>query len=426
MNYNTFPGHRESNNNLTEGIPNEWGVTMDALRPQANSASKPISQETISTVSSLEIQEQPARPLEMILSRIRSIKDYITINLGAKGSEKLTELTNDALAFVAKETVAAADKDGERTENEIEGIRNAFSSAIMQGVIEEVGIEPAAKNNPIISLSQDETRRDLIDAIESLSKQGLTLSDGKSVSQIASNMIKASRQSPNAKEASDELVDLEPQRGKIVEMENILFRSFEVERAAAHNTADVLGVLIGLKPAAMIDEPNGPDCDRFIKIMTDLNLHVITQPSEINYRGEIFRETVLFLSRDAEITRQASECFAKLREALHYSKASHPEVPRSLDRRFGELMGYPSTAVEYFLKRRYNNAPLGVIGKYYAHSPEHLKEEKELFDFKLDSAISRYTPRTHEYYNRKENVAKFKKEERSDIRRLEKEGISVN
>ena len=148
--------------------------------------------ESFSGQSGAEDQEQKASRLDRLFGKIQSARQAIAEKLGLSGKE-LTDATDEALVHVAKETVAAADQDGVRTEEESSDIRDAVESAVVQGAMEEAGLAESSDGNPILSLNQGETAADVAAAIDTLHEEEVILPDGSSASERASDVIERSR-----------------------------------------------------------------------------------------------------------------------------------------------------------------------------------------------------------------------------------------
>ena len=148
--------------------------------------------ESFSGQSGAEDQEQKASRLDRLFGKIQSARQAIAEKLGLSGKE-LTDATDEALVHVARETVAAADQDGVRTEKELSDIRDAVESAVVQGAMEEAGLAESSDGNPILSLNQGETAADVAAAIDTLHEEEVILPDGSSASERASDVIERSR-----------------------------------------------------------------------------------------------------------------------------------------------------------------------------------------------------------------------------------------
>lgn len=136
-----------------------------------------------------EMHEKPDNIVTKFLNKIKSIKDRIIEKFHARG-KKLEQMTDEAIVHVAKETIAEADLDGERTEEEKENIKEVVETAVVQGAIEEASQQETGADNPIISLNNDEaTEPDLIEAIKDLHEQDATLPSGENVAELAVQVI---------------------------------------------------------------------------------------------------------------------------------------------------------------------------------------------------------------------------------------------
>ena len=148
--------------------------------------------ESFSGQSGAEDQEQKASRLDRLFGKIQSARQAIAEKLGLSGKE-LTDATDEALVHVARETVAAADQDGVRTEEESSDIRDAVESAVVQGAMEEAGLAESSDGNPILNLNQGETAADVVAAIDTLHEEEVILPDGSSAAERASDVIERSR-----------------------------------------------------------------------------------------------------------------------------------------------------------------------------------------------------------------------------------------
>lgn len=191
MNHNSYPSNYESEN---DSQPNdsytEWQEAMKDVEFQGGKASvSMVGQEVADTLAGPEIHEKPVSKMEKLLGKIQGVKDYIKSKFGIQSSEKLVKMTDHALVYVAKETITAADKDGFRTEAEAAKIEEAVSSVVVQGAMEEAGMEQSAGENPILELNQSDAQPDLMASIETLHKEGVILPSGESVAGLATRTI---------------------------------------------------------------------------------------------------------------------------------------------------------------------------------------------------------------------------------------------
>ena len=191
MNHNSYPSNYESEN---DSQPNdsytEWQEAMKDVEFQGGKASvSMVGQEVADTLAGPEIHEKPISKMEKLLGKIQGVKDFIKTKFGIQSSEKLVKMTDHALVYVAKETITAADKDGIRTEAEAAEIEEAVSSVVVQGAMEEAGMEQSAGENPILELNQSDAQPDLMASIETLHEEGVMLPNGESVAGLATRII---------------------------------------------------------------------------------------------------------------------------------------------------------------------------------------------------------------------------------------------
>lgn len=191
MNHNSYPSNYESEN---DSQPNdnytEWQEAMKDVEFQGGKASvSTVGQEVADTLAGPEIHEKPVSKMEKLLGKIQGVKDFIKTKFGIQSSEKLVKMTDHALVYVAKETITAADKDGFRTEAEAAKIEEAVSSVVVQGAMEEAGMEQSAGENPILELNQSDAQPDLMASIETLHEEGVMLPNGESVAGLATRTI---------------------------------------------------------------------------------------------------------------------------------------------------------------------------------------------------------------------------------------------
>jgi hypothetical protein len=150
---------------------------------------------------------------------------------------------------------------------------------------------------------------------------------------------------------------------------------------------DIVGVLDRIKPAAMVSyRPELPGA------LEGLNLSV----SLFGYdTGSIDRMTV---SKDPHLANELAELFQNGYEADDRC------------RRIGMLLGYPKSAIDYYLRRRFTiesqgelpmiipEAIRGTIYKEFCQfnlSLEHWREEIEQYAIPLEKAVRNLTPETY-------------------------------
>lgn len=157
----------------------------------------------------------------------------------------------------------------------------------------------------------------------------------------------------------------------------------------AYDVTDVIGVLVGLKPAALVGG-NKQDIDT--DLLGRLGLSYTQWPEK----------NLVYVSRDGETVRRLAE----LHKKVWGKNATYPDESREI----GRLLGYPETATEYFIKRLKtldSDSPLpafipeetkDTVSSYFQNlvlSPDNYKEELASYCEPLEAAVREFAPRTY-------------------------------
>ena len=141
-----------------------------------------------------ESHESSGNFVEKIIDKIKGLRAKIEQRLGLSSSAELTKMTDEALVYNAKETIAAADEDGVRTDEELADIKDAVSSVVIEGAMEESGMINAPEDaNPIVELDQGNTASDLLDSIRDFHENNAQLPNGDSIAELAVDAIERGR-----------------------------------------------------------------------------------------------------------------------------------------------------------------------------------------------------------------------------------------
>ena len=119
----------------------------------------------------------------MVTEAMRDIKEteqFVGHTTSASGAE-LTAATDDALVFVADETVKSADQDGVRTDVEKVDIRKSLQAVVVEGAMVESGNRPTTSDNPIVSLDKAGRDKEVTAMIKELKAEGAKLPTGEDV-----------------------------------------------------------------------------------------------------------------------------------------------------------------------------------------------------------------------------------------------------
>ena len=115
---------------------------------------------------------------------IRETEQFVGHTTSASGAE-LTAATDDALVFVADETVKSADQDGVRTDMEKVDIRKSLQAVVVEGAMVESGNRPTTSDNPIVSLDKAGRDKEVTAMIKELKAEGAKLPTGEDVALMA-------------------------------------------------------------------------------------------------------------------------------------------------------------------------------------------------------------------------------------------------
>ena len=246
MNHNLYqPNHNSENDSRPNNGYIKWQEAMKGVEFQGDKTSgSTIDYEAVATPTSSEVQEKPISKMEKLLGKIQGFKDYIKNKFGVQNSEKLVEMTDYALVHIAKKTITAADEDGFRTEAEVAEIEEAVSSVVVQGAMEEAGMEQSAGENPILELYQSDAQPDLMTSIETLHEEGVCILNGESVVGLATRTIERGKNGMkmSAEERREYLAKTygEPELGKPSNPESR-------ERRSRRRVSETIRMLSGLE-----------------------------------------------------------------------------------------------------------------------------------------------------------------------------------
>ena len=174
----------------------------------------------------------------------------------------------------------------------------------------------------------------------------------------------------------------------------------------ARAMADIIGVLVDLKPAATIvfseDELSHINIIRFFDYLKKHGLcylEYISHDLRARWRrdNDYFESGIthyyhLFIAKDKETVRKAYSASKKLdRMGELLSDEEYDKVIRD----FGKILGYPETAIDCYVSFKKGELEgEELCWEYYLHNPKHLDAEKEMYDSKLNKAILEFAPRT--------------------------------
>ena len=193
----------------------------------------------------------------------------------------------------------------------------------------------------------------------------------------------------------------------IIELEELIFQIKKKPANAARMMADIMGVLIGLKPAMM----GTFDFDELYKFSYD---HLATCLEKPGLKALFFKQSNLgtdklewiesiYISKDLKIAGQIHQEFEKLWQTMDdFGRVFALDEWKSTTIKIGKLLGYPQTAVEDFVDFSTNDEDVSYgerirrveRNRYYAHSAKYEEQEYQEYDYKLNQAIAEFAPRT--------------------------------
>lgn len=207
---------------------------------------------------------------------------------------------------------------------------------------------------------------------------------------------------------------------RLLELEDFLFDFYGEENIELiiSVAASVLGVLIGIKPTALLvnevmeDERMLLDNGSLINILEELRIKIVigdvsrfTPPINIRktlnslYKGNEF----LYISRDTKLCYELMENYSIVTDLMKDGMVAEKnrEKWNEVNINVGKLLGYPETAILEYIeassdelyfkseKRRERMAR----NRYYAHSEKFEDDEFRQYDLPLNQAILKNLPR---------------------------------
>lgn len=128
------------------------------------------------------------KTIETALKIIDNTERFVGEKFNVIGAER-TRLTDEALVFIAEETVKDADQNGKQTEKESSDIIEKIETVIIEGALEETGAKTTCGENPINDLENDGFRDEITDSIIELHNEDVKLPSGKNVAEVAVEVI---------------------------------------------------------------------------------------------------------------------------------------------------------------------------------------------------------------------------------------------
>ena len=181
-------------------------------------------------------------------------------------------------------------------------------------------------------------------------------------------------------------------------LERYLFNHLSHNYKAAFFMADIVGVLIGVKPSCMrvISEKDLYKFDilRFCELLKSMNLSVIFERRFVD--GEYNLE--FYVANTPEDIAHLRLLFKQLQQ---WSRDNNDKAKPNIE--IGKALGYPQSAIEYYAAfsasspsedSAKSHAQRMAKYYYYAHSEEHQNQEFAEYDRKINFAMDKFAPRS--------------------------------
>lgn len=198
---------------------------------------------------------------------------------------------------------------------------------------------------------------------------------------------------------------LTPPKTPLINLENYIFTHSVSPTRAALMMSSVVGVHIGIKPAAAEDfsseEMQDIDLGDFIELLKPLGLRAVFYHRTYPQGNKLDWFQDIYISRSLNTASNLRQEFETLWNSMDdFGQIIDEPKWQSATRKIGSLLGYPETAVEQFAATTNPNiddpdrAARMKRHRYYVHTAEHEEQEFESYDLKLNQAIAELAPRT--------------------------------
>ena len=168
----------------------------------------------------------------------------------------------------------------------------------------------------------------------------------------------------------------------------------------------VLGVLIDLKPAALLinDRLNDSkllDNKRILEILNKLGVDLVREKLNKFSNEEI---EYLYLAKTARVCLELQKWYREFFNSVSETgKILDKKVWSEANYQIGKILGYPETATSEYIRMQIegiekddNYLSRMERNYYYMHSAKFENEEFEAYDLKLNLAVNEYLPVTAE------------------------------
>jgi hypothetical protein len=166
----------------------------------------------------------------------------------------------------------------------------------------------------------------------------------------------------------------------------------------------VLGVLIDLKPAALlindkINENKLLDNKRILEILNKLGVDLVLEKLNKFSNEEI---EYLYLAKTARVCLELQKCHREFFNSVSESgEILDKQEWIEANYQIGKILGYPETATSEYIRMQIENVKKDNNYRfrmernyYYMHSARYENEEFEAYDHRLNLAVNEYLPVT--------------------------------
>lgn len=172
----------------------------------------------------------------------------------------------------------------------------------------------------------------------------------------------------------------------------------EMEMLAPETTFDLVGVTEDIKPAGILSMYTPKNFtersnERTESILNSLGLKFSKDiTDDPTYAPAGYDLVSYYVAKTDELVTETIK-------AEHQSWDDHQMGDGT--RKLGKLLGFPETAIEYYIKRNQENAKTGASPQklypneyFYAHSPENVQTEFQQYEAKIMPAMQKYCPKS--------------------------------
>ncbi len=174
---------------------------------------------------------------------------------------------------------------------------------------------------------------------------------------------------------------------------------------AADRLSCIVGVLIDVKPACVIDfskfdfeEKKRKDFEKYLR---ELDLVFYYEKTELGNETEFTFTHTYYISKDDDTLNMLVDTQHELYDHFNTDEPNSPII-KIIHKKIGRLLGYPETATDWFLIRQEkmdlgemeNDDVYKDLQNYYhfIHSRNNSEEEFEEYDKPIHEAMEKYTP----------------------------------